>query len=341
MLNCIGLEIATTGEQTKSAVQSIYFGGGTPSLLSASELSNLLVAIHKNFEVNPNAEITLEANPDDISESKANDWIKLGINRLSIGVQSFHSKDLISMNRSHDSEQAFAAIQTVKNAGFTNYSVDLMFALPLLTNDNWRENLKQAVSLKIPHLSCYNLTIEEQSALIKMIEKGKQIPLSESKSTRQFEILMETLAQNGYEQYEISNFCLPSQESKHNSAYWEQKAYYGIGPSAHSYVNGNRYHNIAHNVQYMNGIEQKISVQQQEELSPENKFNEYIMTRLRCKTGVDMEYLKRNFSQLYGSIEPAIASESAKGNLILGEKAIRLSTKGKFIADQVAMELFV
>ena len=341
MINAILTEIELDSTTLDEQVETIYFGGGTPSLLSEKELNSILSSIQKNYKVLEKAEITLEANPDDITKEKAQLWNKIGINRLSIGVQSFFDEDLKMMNRAHNSNQANTAIQIIKEIGFTNYSVDLMFALPELSNKNWINNLNTLIELKAPHLSCYNLTIEEQSALVKMIKKGKIPSLSESKSLQQFDLLMKMMSDAGYEQYEISNFCLPDFKSKHNSAYWNQIPYLGFGPSAHSFINGNRYFNVAHNMNYIKGVENKTNFRDQEFLSNENRFNEYILTKLRCSEGISNSFLRENFPSFLNQFTLAIQQQKENETIQITEDAIKLTKKGKFIADQVAMELFV
>ncbi len=345
MIDAILLEIEKEKHLITESIQSIYFGGGTPSLLNTDEVVGILAAVQLNYIVSETVEITLEANPDDITKQKADDWLSSGVNRLSIGVQSFHEENLQSMNRAHNASEAIGAIEIVKNAGFTSYSVDLMFALPGLTNELWKENLQKVIDLKVPHLSCYNLTIEEQSTLIELIKQKKRPSLSEQNSVDQFKIAMDVLGAAGYVQYEISNYCLPGNESKHNSAYWEQQDYLGIGPSAHSFLSGDRYHTVANNTLYMKGIEGgsggDLVVKEKEELSDANKFNEVVMTRLRCKDGLGLIALEKRFPALFGDFEKELTVQLKLGNVLCVDSVVVLTEKGKFVADVVAVDLFV
>jgi oxygen-independent coproporphyrinogen-3 oxidase len=340
MLQALNKQLRQDAPLINTSLHSIYFGGGTPSLLSASELKVLLETIHKHYSVSGQVEITLEANPDDISIDKANQWLKLGINRLSIGIQSFHEQNLRTMNRAHNAKEAHNAIEIVKNAGFTNYSVDLIFALPDLTDEMWIQNLNKIIASKVPHLSCYNLTIEEQTALSKLISDNKIAPLTEKTSIRQFNTTMDLLQKSGYEQYEISNYCLPTMESKHNSAYWDQTEYLGIGPSAHSYLGKERSLNVAHNMKYIQAIEMNLFKREVENRSLKNEFNEHIMIRLRTSKGIDSTELVLKYNKFYEQMQRSLAMQIKLGSVSVKNGVIKLTKKGKFIADQVAMELF-
>lgn len=334
-------EIQNRAKSFNYPLSSIYFGGGTPSLLTQDEIQLFLHEINKQFSVEDQLEITLEANPDDINPQKAMEWKTAGINRLSIGIQSFFEDNLQAMNRAHNREEAEQAIHIIRDAGFENFSVDLMFALPGLNNEMWVENLQKVINLKVPHLSCYNLTIEEQSALRKLIEKNKIPALSEQNSVEQFTLAMNLLQQAGYEQYEISNYCLPGKASRHNSAYWEGKPYLGIGPSAHSYYDNTRYHSIAHNQKYLSALEQNHPPVEKEILSAENQFNERILIQLRTSKGLNLALLEQDFPAYFQSCKPKIQSFIQNGKMEQINNDLRLSTEGKFLADYLASELFV
>lgn len=341
MLDALNKQLFQDASQLNSLIDTIYFGGGTPSLLSIEELKKLLSTIKANYTLAPQVEITLEANPDDISLKKANHWLEVGVNRLSIGVQSFFQENLTTMNRAHNANEAIEAIHIIKKAGFKNYSVDLMFSLPDLTDEMWIQNLNQVIDLEVPHLSCYNLTIEEQTALSLLISKSKIPPLSENASVSQFTLAMKLLKLAGYEQYEISNYCLPGMESKHNTAYWNQIEYLGVGPGAHSFLKEERAFNIAHNMNYIKAIENNTFKKQIDPLTRENKFNEYILTRLRTNNGILLDDLTSNFGKFLNQIQDSLNKQINLKTIFLESGRIKLTTKGKFIADQVALELFV
>ncbi|MFT6746559.1 MAG: oxygen-independent coproporphyrinogen-3 oxidase [Glaciecola sp.] len=341
MVAALNKQLTQDSSMLNSTIDTVYFGGGTPSLLSDAELEELFLSIKNNYNIAENAEITLEANPDDITEIQAKSWLKLGVNRLSIGIQSFHQENLTTMNRAHSSTEAKQAIEIIKKVGFKNFSVDLMFSLPDLSDEMWINNLQKVIDLKVPHLSCYNLTIEEQTTLKKFIALKKINPLNEDTSINQFTIAMNLLEKAGYKQYEISNYCLPGLESKHNSAYWNQKDYIGVGPSAHSYIKGERSCNIAHNMNYIKGIEKQETTKEIEHLSLENKFNEYILTRLRTSQGISTDDLLYTFEKFAKVIQHAITEQVQLDNIQLDKKYIKLTRKGKYIADQVALALFV
>ena len=321
-------------------IETIYFGGGTPSLLTPAELNRFLRCLDEKYEVGAACEITLETNPDDITNEKLESWIDAGVNRLSIGVQSFQEEDLKLMNRAHSAKEGLQAIENAKAQGISNISIDLMYGLPSLSDAQWKENLLQFIDLDLPHLSAYNLTLEEQSALPKMIELGKSAPLEEDKNVRQFELLMELLSEQGYEQYELSNFAKENLYSRHNSAYWSGKNYLGIGPSAHSYVQGIRAHNVAHNSKYitsmLSGEHQRVI----EELSVEEQFNEYILVNLRRSAGIKLPAVKLKFPDYYNDFLLRVKAEIE--NQLLQKKAdyIVLSPSGKLLADQITMRLF-
>ncbi|MEO6683424.1 MAG: radical SAM family heme chaperone HemW, partial [Ginsengibacter sp.] len=241
------ISIIDAGEQIKT----IYFGGGTPSLLSFDEINEIMSVIRSNYSVISEAEITLEANPDDITIEKLKEWKSAGVNRLSIGIQSFIERDLIWMNRVHNSRQALNCIELARLVGIPNFSIDLIFGTPGLTNEEWRNNVQRAIDLEVPHIACYALTVEPRTALKKMIQLKKKEDVNDDVQAEQFAILMEMMSQAGYEHYEISNFAKPGHRSKHNSSYWQGEKYIGLGPSAHSYNGQNRMWNVANNIIYI------------------------------------------------------------------------------------------
>jgi len=267
-------------------LDSIYFGGGTPSLLNEGELNAIFDAIHEVYTVADNAEITLEANPDDLNKEQLSVLRKSSVNRLSIGVQSFHEADLLFMNRAHNAKEALHCIKAAQDAGFPNLTIDLIYGVPGLTNDLWKQNLEIFHSLDIPHLSSYCLTVEEGTALYHFVAKGKAPPVDEQKAAQQFELLMDFAEQQNYLHYEISNFAKPGYIAQHNTAYWKGISYLGLGPSAHSYNGKSRQWNVANNAKYMNAIGKGKLAFEKEELDITNQYNEYLLTRLRTQWDV-------------------------------------------------------
>jgi oxygen-independent coproporphyrinogen-3 oxidase len=331
----------STGPLQNQVIETIYFGGGTPSLLNAKEAGLLLNQIDRYFTVSEDCEITLEANPDDITFIKAGEWLRAGINRLSIGIQSFFDEDLAWMNRAHDARQAMQCIEDIRQAGFENFSADLIFGMPTLADDRWENNIARMLTLGVPHLSCYALTVEPRTALDHFIREKKYLPVSEEQTARQFEMLMERLAAAGYAHYEISNFALPGRRSKHNSNYWQGTPYLGIGPSAHSYSGKTRRWNAANNALYIKSIHENKIPAEEETLSPVMQWNEYLMTSLRTMEGCDLDAIEEK----WGKAETEkLKAESEKfrtaGQMILQDQRLILTNKGKLFADGIAAELF-
>lgn len=342
LLKCLGKEILLRKNYLEGRqIQTIYFGGGTPSLLSTNEIKIILQLIYSNFEVIENAEITLEANPDDLTKEKLHELKNAGINRLSIGVQSFFDKELRWMNRSHDAEQAENCIRTAKEIGFENITIDLIYGVPGLTNQDWELNLQKAIELNIDHLSCYALTVEPKTALYHQIEKNKLPSLNEQQAAEQFELLMGFAKQNGFEHYEISNFARDKKYSKHNTSYWKGNWYLGIGPSAHSFNGTTRQWNIANNALYINSINEDEDLSEKEILSIPQQYNEFVMISLRTMWGLNLSEIKNRFG---ATCLHLIQKESARyiqsGDIeLLNEKMI-LTDKGKLIADKIISDLF-
>jgi oxygen-independent coproporphyrinogen-3 oxidase len=324
-----------------SPLKSIYFGGGTPSLLSADEIKKILDEISIHFDVSNDAEITLEANPDDLSDEKLKSLKMSGINRLSIGVQSFSGKDLKFMNRAHSSKQGLESIISAQDAGFTKITIDLMYGMQTLSNEQWIENLEMAFGLDVPHLSCYSLTIEPRTALADFIKKGKVPPADEIKSAEQFDILMQLAPANGFEQYEISNFAKDRKYSLHNSNYWRNENYLGLGPSAHSYNGISRQWNIASNARYIQSINKNKIPFEMEELTVTQQYNEYILTSLRTMWGCNLEVVSKRFGERFaGHFNQSVADFIKKGWIEKCEEVHVLTKEGKFFADKIAEELF-
>lgn len=322
-------------------VSSIYFGGGTPSLLPQEDLRQLMDQLYTLFNINSDAEITLEANPDDLSPEKLRELHAVGINRLSIGIQSFHEEDLRWMHRAHNSEQALQCILDAKAAGFKNLTIDLIYGGPTLTDEGWARNVQQAINMGITHLSCYALTVEPGTALDHFIRKKKMPAVDADKAARHFEQLMNWTAQAGYEHYEISNFALPGWHSRHNSSYWQGQSYLGLGPSAHSFNGHSRQWNLANNAGYIKSLEQGIIPFEREELTPVMMLNEYIMTTLRTSAGCMLATVASRFGedhrdQLLQAAQPFLQ----KKWMVLKNDTLVLTPEGRLFADGIASELF-
>lgn len=342
VLQAIEKEIELRSGEVTEEITTIYFGGGTPSLVDNTVIESLLAEIGRNFTINPKAEITLEANPDDITIEKAKSWKDIGINRFSLGIQSFEDDYLQWMNRAHSASQSFAAIEIIRETGFENFSIDLIYGTPGQTTEGWTKDLQTAIDLKIPHLSCYALTVEEKTALHNLIEKGEKENINPEEQAERFELLMKLTTAAGYHHYEISNFALPGYESKHNSAYWEGVPYLGIGPSAHSYDGIKRKWNIANNISYTKAILDHSPLFEEEILSKNDRFNEYCMTALRRSKGIEKQKIislggMEGLSIINKMILPYIESNK----VIEDENSWKLTNEGKFFADGIAASLFI
>lgn len=326
--------------ENSEVIESLYFGGGTPSILPASDISELITSVRNSYTLRGDAEITLEANPDDITPKKLREWKDSGINRLSVGIQSFKDENLKWMNRAHNAQQAFDCINWIEKAGFSNYSVDLIFGIPKLTDEEWNDNIDTIIKQQSPHISCYALTVEPKTALFQMIRLGKKEDISQEDQARQFEILMQRLREAGYEHYEISNFALKGFRSKHNSSYWQQKKYLGIGPSAHSYDGNTRYWNIANNPLYIKSFSENTPFFEKEKLTDIQKFDEYILTTLRTIEGMDLKYLANNFGKEHLESVNKKIQEIPKEWYRLENDTFTLTDKGKLFADRISVIFF-
>ncbi|MBE0638399.1 MAG: radical SAM family heme chaperone HemW [Bacteroidales bacterium] len=323
-------------------VQTIYFGGGTPSLLPVSELIELIEKVKTTFEVSDEAEITVEANPDDLTD----EWLKSlshsPANRLSIGIQSFDDRDLHYLNRVHSAAEAKAGIGKAIAAGFSNLSIDLIYGIPTLSDETWLENINTAVSLNIPHISAYALTVEEGTALDHLIRKGKYTPVDDEKAVTQFKLLMATLDQSGYEHYEISNFSLPGHYSRHNKAYWNDAKYLGIGPSAHSYDGRIRRWNVSNLGKYTEGISLGNGLFEFDKLTSTQHFNEYVMTSLRTMWGIDLAEVNKRFGQsCLDHLNRELKNPEIRGRIVTQDNKIVLTNEGKLFADRMAAGFFM
>jgi len=334
-------EIALQQPYLSDEVETIYFGGGTPSLLKPAQLNWLLETIRHYFTVKPDAEITLEANPDDIEPAILHTWKKAGINRLSIGIQSFQETDLAWMGRAHNALQAKDCIRLAQEAGITNLSIDLIYGGPTLPHENWKLNLQTAIESGVPHLSCYALTVEPKTALALKINRLELPEIDTQHQSEQFSMLQSITADAGYEQYEISNFALPEKRSKHNSSYWSGAHYLGLGPSAHSFNGVSRQWNISNNSLYIQSIQKGEVPFEKEVLTTVQQTNEYIMTALRTVEGISAEKLD---SIAQESVFAEVLTDAQKyinqGMMELTDKQLRITPAGKFMADGIAADLF-
>ncbi|MBL7868263.1 MAG: radical SAM family heme chaperone HemW [Flavobacterium lindanitolerans] len=322
-------------------VETIYFGGGTPSVLSDEELAFLIDAVYANFKVAENPEITLEANPDDLSDERIVELAGSRINRLSIGIQSFFENDLKMMNRAHNAEEAKKSLETATRY-FDNISIDLIYGIPGMTNEMWKQNIETALSFGIPHISSYALTVEPKTALKKLIQTGKVSEPKDEVAQEHFMILVEMLQQHGFIHYELSNFGKPDYFSKNNSAYWLGKKYIGIGPSAHSYDGISRSWNIANNPIYLKEIEAGKLPGEVEILTANDRYNEYIMTGLRTIWGVSLNRIQKEFGEeVLQYLQKQSEKFIADGLLAVEKNILKTTPKGKFLADGIASDLFL
>jgi len=322
-------------------VETIYFGGGTPSVLTNDELQFLIDAVYQHYEVSENPEITLEANPDDLSDERIQALANSPINRLSIGIQSFFEDDLVMMNRAHSSVEARKSLAEATKY-FDNISIDLIYGIPGMSNEKWKHNIETALSFGIPHISSYALTVEPKTALKKLIQTGKIAEPKDEVAQEHFQILVDTLHENGFIHYELSNFAKENYFSKNNSAYWLGKKYIGIGPSAHSYDGISRSWNVANNSIYLKNIEESKLPSEAEILSTTDRYNEYIMTGLRTIWGVSLHRIENEFGIKYLEYVVKQAQKFlSDGLLSIEDNVLTTTKKGKFLADGIASDLFL
>jgi oxygen-independent coproporphyrinogen-3 oxidase len=321
-------------------VSSVYFGGGTPSLLDQAELQALLDTLRQTYTIAADAEITLEANPDDLNEAKLAELAEAGINRLSIGIQSFDADQLRFLHRAHTAEQARSCVANARQAGFTNLSLDLIYAIPAENHRLWEENLAKIAELQPEHISAYSLTIEPDTVFGNWQKKGRLFPASDDWAAEQFELLRTHLSKAGYEQYEVSNFCRPGYYSRHNSSYWLGKPYLGLGPSAHSFNGTSRQFNVAHNARYIQALSEDRIPFSREELSPADRINEYLLTGLRTSWGCDLGFLKNSLGyDLYALQGPYLERLFAARQAEIVDQRLRLTARGLLLADEITLHL--
>lgn len=341
MVNSVCKEIELRKNEINDSIETIYFGGGTPSLLDRDEFKLIFEKLYSVFKISENPEITIEANPDDLTAEKIEILKSSPVNRLSIGIQSFFDEDLKFMNRAHDSKQSVNSVKSAQDAGFENITIDLIYGSQTTTDEMWKKNLETALGLNVPHISSYALTIEPKTLLDHQI-KTKMIPSTdETKQERQFMMLTDTLTENGFLHYEISNFGKPGFLSKHNSSYWKGIPYFGFGPSAHSYDGKNRSWNRANNMIYLNHINKGKLPIEIEELTAENRFNEMVMIRLRMMEGLSIDEVSENFPQHFlDELIQEIKPHLENGTVVFENGKIRITKKGLFLSDGISSSLF-
>jgi oxygen-independent coproporphyrinogen-3 oxidase len=324
------------------AVQTIYFGGGTPSLLEPAEIQSVIDTIKKLHAVAPDAEISVEANPDDLTPAYIDQLAQTSANRLSIGIQSFDDEMLALMNRRHTAQQAINAVSNCQQAGFGNISVDLIYGLPQMTAADWQRQLDMVAGLGVQHLSAYHLSYEEGTAFGLKLKRGQLSEVSEDESLAQFEILTAWAQSADFEHYEISNFARPGFRSRHNSSYWNRTIYLGVGPAAHSYNRTTRSWNTSNTTEYIKGIESDSCVSEEEKLSPSDIFNDYVITALRTSSGIDMDYLQSEQPrQMVEYLRQQAESFLAAGKLEYSANHLKLTHSGIFISDEIMESLIV
>lgn len=342
MVSALKKELQLRKDEFKNeTVETIYFGGGTPSVLSSEEINSIIQSVYKNFQIAENPEITLEANPDDLSEEKIKQLASSPINRLSIGVQSFFEEDLKLINRAHNALEAENCIREALKY-FDNISIDLIYGMPNMSKERWQQNIEKAIAFNIPHISSYALTVEPKTALASFVKKGSVVPATDAMAQEHFNILNNTLTKAGFRCYEISNFSKPGYFSKNNTAYWLQKKYIGIGPSAHSFNGVQRAWNTSNNIKYIAAIENDKLPMEFEVLSKKDKYNEYIMTGLRTIWGVSIPKVKDQFGDKYSEYLLEQAQKYIDEHLLfLDGDSLITTQKGKFLADGIASNLFM
>ncbi|NVJ63069.1 MAG: radical SAM family heme chaperone HemW [Flavobacteriaceae bacterium] len=340
LLDAMKRELLMRNQELKIPLQSIYFGGGTPSVLSTVEIEELIDLIKSNFILDTEVEITLEANPDDLTKEKVEELAKSSINRLSVGIQSFRDADLQLMNRAHNALEAEESLELISK-NFELFTLDLIYGIPGLTDEDWERNIRKALSYNPKHISAYALTVEEKTALEYQIRKKKVAPIDENLAQEQFFILKSILEEEGFEHYEISNFAKDGSYAINNTAYWKGEPYLGIGPSAHSFDQKNRSWNISNNAKYIKSIRQGVLPLEQEQLSVWESYNEYVMTGLRTMWGIRLEELKSKFSEELFNYFIKSSAAKIELNILIKEKgSIYIHPSKLFFADGIASDLF-
>ena len=341
VLQAMKRELALRRGQQVGPLQTVYFGGGTPSLLTADEIASFIAMADTLYGLSEGVEVTLEANPDDLSPEKIRDLSQTGVNRLSIGIQSFEERELRWMNRAHTGEEALGCLEAVTRH-FDNYSLDLIYGIPGSKPGDWASNLSLALAFRPPHISAYALTVEPGTALGSFIDRGLSPDVDEDRAEQDFNHLMATLDAAGYDHYEISNFALPGYYSRNNSAYWQGLSYLGIGPAAHSFDGSRRWWNPSHNLKYIRALEKGELPAEEELLSTRDRYNEIVMTGLRTRWGVSLRAVRDRFGPGYEQFLLKQAAPYIRDQfLFLEDGVLYTSRKGKFLADGIASDLFM
>jgi len=343
LIDCINQELENRKHELLGDVKTIYFGGGTPSILAKNEIVSVLNQIKKNYSIANDVEITFECNPEDLSEKKLNELKESGVNRLSIGIQSFDNSVLKWMNRAHTADKAIACVDLAQKRGFKNISIDLIYGVPLFLNRNWKRDIEKAIQLNVQHISSYNLTKEKHTSLHNDVSKGKYLMPNQEVCSDQYQQLIENLAKSGFNQYEVSNFSLKGFESKHNSSYWSSIAYLGIGPSAHSYDGENiRRWNVSNNKKYIEGLVDNVDYFEIETLAKFEMANEIILLGLRSDLGVSLKKIKSLLNDNQYQVFNNQVDLFKKKNLIKQTKnKLLVDSKSRILADYIARELFI
>lgn len=343
MLQAMGRELEKRKEYLRGEkVSTIYFGGGTPSLLTSDEINRLTDEITRWHELSDEVEFTLEANPDDLTKEKIQQLRGTSVNRLSIGIQSFRDADLQWMNRAHTASQSDFAVKLAQDAGFSNITIDLIYSIPGMTNETWKQNLQNAIDLDVDHISAYSLTVEPRTYFGHLEKKGLLKSFPQESSQDQFLLMNRILSENGFEHYEVSNFARPGCRSKHNTSYWEGKTYLGIGPSAHSFDGESRQWNVANNAIYVRSVQGNEAYFERELLDERSRLNEYIMTGLRTSHGINLD----DITQKFGIDLMSINSESIQdlirnGKMVHEDSVLKLTVHGYLLADRIASDFFI
>jgi oxygen-independent coproporphyrinogen-3 oxidase len=342
IVNAICQEIALQKDYLgTNLLHTIYFGGGTPSLLSEKELKQIFNTIYQHFSIEKNAEITLEANPDDLNRENLKIFKNVGINRLSIGIQSFHENHLKYLHRAHTAAHAQGCVKLAQDLDFQNLTIDLIYAIPAAHHQIWENDLQKAIELNVPHISAYCLTIEAKTVFGNWLKNQKIKAIDEEFAAQQFEILLNTLKINDFEQYEISNFARHQLYSRHNSNYWKKGKYLGIGPSAHSYNGFSRQFNVANNAKYLQSLDNQVVPAEVEMLSAVDQANEYLLTGLRTQWGVDLQKIKSEYGFDLLVLQKKYLDKYLKINYLrLENNYLYLTEQGKLLADEITADLF-
>lgn len=342
LIDSMETELSLRQNYLQEPVKSIYFGGGTPSLVSPKKIEGLLNQISKNFTLADRMEITMEANPDDIESDRLKTLWSIGVNRLSLGIQTFNNEKLAFIHRAHDGSQALKSLEIIRSSGFENITADLIYGIPPHHISLLEKDLETLLGFDLPHLSVYGLTIEEGTPFGTWVKQGKMEPVTDDQQLTEYKVVIDSLINHGYEHYEVSNFAKPGRQAIHNTAYWKSEKYLGVGPGAHSFDGQSRAFNVQNNHEYISLIRENKPVYTEEQLSKTDRINEYIMTRLRTVWGVDLDEFEKLFNQSFLDIDPHFTqSLIRKGQAKMEKNQYCLTRKGWFVADEICSRLFI